>query len=192
MARCQNVPGETVSLFAINLYTRLYDNNGEIALGFSLPPDLLSLVMLFGRAGFPVGQYASDVVYTEDVWVHDDYLDIDYIEHEKGDIIHARGETYLMAPSDENTAYADAYISRFRPYFGVGYNGHLDRYGKWTLGIDAGAMFIGGAPRLIDHSGTDLMYDVKNIQGQIGDYVKIARNVKVYPVLEIKLARRLF
>lgn len=192
VAVCQNVPKETVSLFAINLYNRLYDNGGEIAMGFSLPPDLLSLVMYFGRAGFPVGQYAEDVVYTEDVWVHDDYLDIDYIEHEKGEVIHAKGETYLMAPSAENTAYATAFINRFRPYFGFGYNGTLDRAGKWTWGFDAGAMFIGGAPQIVDHSGVDLMYDVKNIEGQIGDYVSLARHMKAYPVLEFKLTRRLF
>lgn len=192
VAVCQNVPKETVSLFAINLYNRLYDNNGEIAMGFSLPPDLLMMVLYFGRAGFPVGQYVNDVVYTEDVWVHDDYLDQDYIEHHKGEVIHAKGDTYLMAPSSENTAYANAYISRIRPYFGFGYSGALKRWDKWSIGFDAGAMFIGGAPKIVDHSGVDLMYDVKNIDGQIGDYVRIARHVKALPVLEIKLTRRLF
>lgn len=192
VATCQNAPKETVSLFAINLYNRLYDNNGEIALGFSLPPDILSIIMYFGRAGFPVGQYASDVVYPEDVWIHDDFLDIDYIEHAKGEVIHAKGDTYLMAPSNENTAYANAYVSRFRPYFGFGYEGSISRSGKWTLGFDAGAMFIGGAPRLVDHSGIDLMYDVKNIEGQVGDYVNLARHIKAYPILELKLTHRLF
>lgn len=192
VAVCENVPKETVSLFAINLYNRLYDNNGEIAMGFSLPPDLMMLVLSFGRAGFPVGVYANDVVYTEDVWVHDDYMNIDYIEHAKGEVIHAKGETYLMAPSDENTAYANAFVSRFRPYFGFGYSGQLKRWDKWSIGFDAGAMFIGGAPKIVDHSGVDLMYDVKNIEGQIGDYVRLARHIKAYPVLEVKLTRRLF
>lgn len=192
VAVCQNVPKETVSLFAINLYNRLYDNNGEIAMGFSLPPELMSMVMYFGRAGFPVGHYVDDVVYAEDVWVHDDYMNIDYIEHAKGEIIHAKGDTYLMAPSDENTAYATAFISRFRPYFGFGYTGSIAHSDKWSWGIDAGTMFIGGAPKLIDHSGVDLMYDVKDIDGQIGDYVKLARHVKAYPVFELKLTRRLF
>lgn len=192
VAVCQNVPKETVSLFAINLYNRLYDNGGEIAMGFSLPPELLSMVMSFGRAGFPVGQYVNDVVYTEDVWVHDDYLDIDYIEHEKGEVIHAKGETYLMAPSAENTAYATAFVNRFRPYFGFGYSGVLDREARWSLGFDAGVMFFGGAPKLVDHSGVDLMYDVMNIDGQIGDYVDLARHLKAYPILEVKLTRKLF
>lgn len=192
VARCLNKPHETTSLFAINLYNRLYDNNGEIALGFSLPPDLLMTVLTFGRAGFPTGHYTSDIVYEEDQWVHDDYLDIDYIEHAKGEIIHAKGDTYLMAPSAENTAYADAFVNKFRPYFGFGYSGNLDRRERWRLGFDAGVMFWGGAPRLVDHSGIDLMYDVEDIGGQVGRYVELARHAKAFPVLELKLTHRLF
>lgn len=192
VAVCQNVPKETVSLFAINLYNRLYDNNGEISMGFSLPPELLWAIMYYGRAGFPVGQYVNDVVRTEDVWVHEDGLDYIPDGLHKGDVIHHKGETYLMDPSEDNTAYANAYISRFRPYVGFGYNSTLKRWNKWSIGVDAGALFIGGAPKLVDHNGVDLMYDVKNIDGQIGDYVRIARHVKVLPVLEIKLTRRLF
>lgn len=192
VANCINKTHEITSLFAINLYNRLYDNNGEIALGFSVPPDLLMQIMWFGRAGFPTGQYAHDVVYAEDVWVHDDFLDIDYIEHAKGDIIHAKGDTYMMAPSIENTAYADAFVNKFRPYFGIGYNGPLSRDGRWNLGFDAGAIFWGGAPKLIDHAGVDLMYDVYDIGGQVGDYVELARHAKAFPVLELKLSYRLF
>lgn len=192
VATCVNKTHEITSLFAINLYNRIYDNNGEIALGFSLPPELLMTVLYYGRAGFPVGQYAHDVVYDEDVWVHDDYLDIDYIEHAKGDIIHAKGDTYLMAPSDENTAYANAFVNKFRPYFGFGYSGAISRDRNWKLGFDAGVMMWGGAPKLVDHSGIDFMHDLDNITGQINRYVKIAQVAKVFPVLEFKITRRLF
>lgn len=192
VGHCINRSHEIASLFAINLYNRIYDKNGEIAMGFSLPPDIMMQILTYGRAGFPTGHYTKDIVYEEDVWVHDDYLDIDYIEYAKGDIIHAKGDTYLMAPSDENTAYADAYVNRFRPYFGVGYDGHISRDKRWKLGFDAGVMFWGGAPQLIDHSGTDLMYDVENIGGSVGDYVELARHAKAFPVVELKLTRRLF
>lgn len=192
VASCHNETHEITSLFAINLYNRLYDNNGEIALGFSLPPDILMQVLWFGRAGFPTGQYTSDIVYEEDEWVHDDYYDEDYILHQKGEIIHSKGDTYMMSPSTENTAHADAFVDKFRPYFGFGYNGAISRNGRWNLGFDAGIMFWGGAPKLIDHAGVDLMYDVCNIGGQVGDYVDLARHVKAFPVLEIKLTHRLF
>lgn len=192
VATCHNETHEITSLFAINLYNRLYDNNGEIALGFSVPPDILMQIMWFGRAGFPTGQYVNDIVYAEDVWVHDDFLDIDYIEHAKGDIIHAKGDTYMMAPSMENTAHADAFVNKFRPYFGVGYDGTISRDGRWKIGFDAGVMFWGGAPQLVDHAGVDLMYDVMNIGGQVGDYVELARHAKAFPVLELKLTHRIF
>lgn len=192
IATALNDTHEIASLFAINLYNRLYDNNGEIAMGFSMPPDIMMQIYWFGRAGFPTGQYTHDVVYEEDVWVHDDYLDIDYVEHEKGEVIHAKGETYMMSPSIENTVYAHAYVDKFRPYFGFGYDGSISKSQRWRLGFDAGIMFWGGAPRLVDHSGTDLMYDVENVGGQVGDYIELARHVKAFPVVELKLSRRLF
>lgn len=192
IANCINKTHEITSLFAINLYNRIYDNNGEIALGFSLPPEILMTVLYYGRAGFPVGQYAHDVVYEEDVWIHDDYLEIDYIEHAKGDIIHAKGDTYLMAPSSENTAYANAFVNKFRPYFGFGYSGAISRDRKWKFGFDAGIMMWGGAPKLVDHNSVDLMYDVENIVGQINHYVQITRHMKAYPILEFKISKRLF
>lgn len=192
IARCINKSNEVTSLFAVNLYNRLCDNNGEIAMGFSVPPEILNLMQQFGRAGFPMGQYVNDVVYADDVWVHDDVLDIDYIEHEKGEIIHKKGDTYFLTPNLDNTVYVDAFVKKFRPYFGLGYNGSISRDKRWGLGFDAGILMWGGAPRLIDHTGTDLMYDLKNIKGQVGDYVKIARYMKAYPVIELKLTHRLF
>lgn len=192
VARCINKNHEIATLFAVNLYNRLYENNGEIALGFSLPPDILIQILNFGQAGFPLGQYVNDIVYDDDVWVHDDYLDIDYIEHAKGDIIHAKGDTYLLAPNHDNTVFVDAFVNKFRPYFGFGYNGFISRDKRWSLGFDAGVMFWGGAPSLVDHAGNDLMYDLKNIDGQVGEYVDLARHMKAYPILEFKISHRIF
>lgn len=192
IARCINKNHEIATLFAVNLYNRLYENNGEIALGFSLPPDILVQILSFGQAGFPLGQYVDDVVYTEDVWVHDEHFNIDYIEHAKGEVIHPKGSTYLLAPNDDNTVFVDAFVNKFRPYFGIGYNGAISRDKRWSLGVDAGIMMWGGAPKLMDHSGVDLMYDLKNIEGQVGDYVKLARHMKAYPIVELKITHRLF
>lgn len=199
IGHCINRPHETSSLFAINLYNRLYEKNGEIAMGVSLPPEILLRIMSYGRAGFPVGYYVNDVVYQEDIWgqeeAYDDFGDIyleDVIIHAKGEIIHRKGDVYLMAPHDDNTAFADAFVDKFRPYFGFGYSDNLDSRGRWKVGFDAGVMFWGGAPRLIDHSGLDLMYDVENIDGQVGRYVEIARHAKAFPVIELKISRRLF
>lgn len=195
IAVCENKPKEISTLFAINLYNRMYENNGELAFGISLPLDYWYIMKYYGRAGFPTGKYTKDIVYQEDVWVHDENLDEeyqDYIEHHKGDIIHKAGDTYMMTPSKENTAYAKAYVNVFRPYVGFGYDGKLDKAGKFKLGVDAGVLFWGGSPELIDHNGFDLMNDVEDIGGQVGRYVDFARKAKVFPVLELKLSYCIF
>lgn len=179
IARAKNVSKEVSSLFAINLYNRLYDNGGVLTNGIALPPDIMHLLLSFGRAGFHTGNYANDVM------AYDEEYDEWYVEHEKG-------SAYLMSASSDNTVYADGFVSRFRPFVGFGFNGNLSKDGRWQLGFDAGVMFWGGAPRLIDHSGVDLMYDVKDIEGQVGDYVDLARHAKAFPVLELKLSHRLF
>lgn len=196
IAQCVNKSNEISTLFAVNLYNRLYDNNGVITtlgnMSVSLPPEFLHLLYDFGRAGFPVGEYVEDIVYPEDVFEYDEDYDEYYILHEKGEIIHPKGSTYLMAPSNENSVSANAFVNKFRPYFGFGYSGALDRNSRWQIGFDAGVMFWGGAPKLVDHTGIDLMYDVQNIQGQVGDYVELARHAQAYPVLELKLTHRLW
>lgn len=179
IARAINKTNETSSLFAINIYNRLYDNQGEFLNGFSLPPEYLIRLLTYGKAGFHMGDYTSEARhYDEDFedWV---------VDHEKGD-------AYMMTPNNDNTVFADAFVSKFRPYFGVGYEGSISKDKRWNLGFDAGIMFWGGTPKLLDHSGVDLMHDVENVRGQVGDYIELARHVKAFPVLEIKIARRLF
>lgn len=179
VARAINTSKEISSLFAINLYNRMYDNGGVLTNGISLPPDILKLLLSFGRAGFHTGDYVNDVM------AYDEEYDEWYVDHEKG-------SAYLMSASSENTVFADAFVNKFRPFIGFGYNGNLSKDGRWKLGFDAGVMCWGGAPRLIDHSGIDLMYDVKDIKGQVGDYVDLARKAKAFPVVEVKIVHRLF
>ena len=40
--------------------------------------------------------------------------------------------------------------------------------------------------------GVDLAKDVKNVPGKVGDYVKFFKVVKAYPVLELRLTRRIW
>lgn len=194
VAQAINHNNELSSLFAINLYNRIYENGGSISQGISLPPEYRDRLLEYGQAGFPMGHYTSDHVYEEDVMIHDDYLDIDYPIHEKGEIIEgmAKGDVYLMKPSQDNTAFANVFVNRFRPFVGVGYDGAVSKDGKWRLGFDAGTLFWGGVPDIFDHAGVDLIHDVSDIKGQPGSYVNIARQIKAYPVLEFKIIRRIF
>lgn len=189
-----NRNNEIPTLFAINLYNRLYENGGSLSHGVSLPPEYRDLLLQYGQAGFPMGHYNFDHVYEEDVMIHDDYLDIDYPIHEKGEIIEgmAKGDVYLMTPDKANTAYANAYVNRFRPFIGLGYEGAITKDKRLLLGFDAGAIFWGGAPDIIDHAGVDLVHDVSGIKGKPGKCIDLARRMKALPVLEIKISRRLF
>lgn len=179
VAHAVNNTNETSSLFAINLYNRLYENEGEIILGFSVPPEYLIRILTYGKAGFHTGDYVDSQKYYNEDW-------------EEWVVGHEKGDAYMMTPNSDNQVYADAFVTRFRPYFGFGYEGALSKDNRWKLGFDAGVMFWGGAPSLIDHSGTDLIYDIENVNGQVGKYINLVRHSKAFPILEIKLTRRIF
>ena len=53
-------------------------------------------------------------------------------------------------------------------------------------------MFWGGTPKVVTHDGTDLVNDVDNVRGKVGDYVEIIKKFKVFPVLNLRITRRLF
>ena len=50
-------------------------------------------------------------------------------------------------------------------------------------------MFWGGTPR-VDCYGTDLVK--MNVKGKVGDYVKFFEALKVFPVINLRISRRLF
>lgn len=207
VAQCINKPHETTPLLAVNLYNHLHDNNGVIityeGVSISVPGEFLPILHDFGRAGFPMGYYTHDIVvkepeyYEEDQFEYNDYTDEYELIYNKGDLKEEgvyikKGDPYIMTPSADNTATANAFVNKVRPYVGVGYSSTLGSTRRWAWGFDAGVMFWGGAPKLIDHSGVDLMHDVSDIRGDVGRYVNLARHAKAYPILEFKLTHRLW
>ena len=53
-----------------------------------------------------------------------------------------------MVPSKKNTVRAEMEVSKFRPYLGFGYNTSLSKDKKWNLNVDAGILFLCGAPHV--------------------------------------------
>lgn len=103
------------------------------------------------------------------------------------------GSPYMMEPGDDGMVKAEVKANVFKPYIGLGYGGRLVKNNnKFHVAVDLGAMFWGGSPRIITHEGVDLTKDVSNISGKVGDYVKIAKNFKVFPVLDVRLVYNLF
>ena len=153
-----------------------------------------------GRMGVHVGDYVEDILYQEDVYIeYTDYDDDDNpilvreLVHKKGDVLHHKGDPYMIEPDENGMVKANMSVNRFKPYLGIGYEGRLikndDRY---KIGFDMGVWFWGGTPEVKTHEGVDLTRDVTNIKGKVGRYVDVIEKFKVYPVISLRLTRKLF
>ena len=188
-----NALSDAPSLVAVNIYNKLYDkaeSGDAIYNGFALGAEWLEN----GRMGIQLGEYADRYVM-KTVVEYDEYGDFigsheEYVLDANGNKIH---EPYRMEPDNECTVSARVKVNSFKPYLGFGYGGRLlkndDRY---NISFDAGLMFWGGTPDIITHDGTNLSKDVINIGGKVGDYVDLIKGVKAFPVLNLRITRRLF
>ena len=183
------------TLMAVNLYNTAYDKlHGKtrreltdvqlIDLGTGLEDfarDIDDLIILqekfdrYGRMGVKMGTYRKDIV------------------DEQGNVIHKEGETYFLEPDENCMVKATMHVNNFKPYAGFGYEGRLvkgnDRY---LVSFDCGLMFWGGTPELKTHDGTDLIHDVRDVPGRIGSNVRFIEKFKAFPVLNVRLTRKLF
>ena len=166
IAKAYNKTEEMPSLLAVSIYNNIYDkviNQIPIYGDAYLDPAIEDMIINFGRMGINVGTMKST------------------------------GKAYMMEPDADGMVKADLKVNSFRPFIGFGYTGRLvkndDRY---TIGFDCGAMFWGGTPAILTHDGTNLTKDVTNIYYSVGDYVDIIKSVKVFPVLNLRIARKLF
>lgn len=102
------------------------------------------------------------------------------------------GTPYIMEPGNDGMVKASAFVNRFKPYVGIGYNGAPARDKRFKIGFDLGVLFWGGAPQVITHDGTNLTRDVRHISGKVGDYMGLIRGLKVCPSLSFKMSYTLF
>lgn len=102
------------------------------------------------------------------------------------------GKAYILYPDEEAMVKVRAFANAFKPYVGFGYGGTIDREKRMSLSFDCGVLFWGGSPNVITHDGTSLKYQIHNIPGKVGDLVDIAGKFSVWPILDLRLAYRLF
>lgn len=103
------------------------------------------------------------------------------------------GKPYRMEPDANNMVSCRIKVNNFRPYLGFGYGGRLSkRSNRNWISLDCGAMFWGGTPKVLTSDGVDLAKNVRNISGKVGDYVKLFRGFKVYPVIDLRVTHRIF
>ena len=203
-AEAVNSTEAMVSLVSVGIYNRMYEKavNGEpiinpTALGIKGAgnyqiEELNEKLLGFGRLGFAVGRYKNDVYTTAKKDIFDD----------NGNLIHAKGETYvlykagdpyILEPDGDGLVRVKAKSKALKPYLGFGYGGRLLKNNDdWKVSFDCGAMFWGGTPDLYVHDGMNLTKDVENVTGQVGTYVDMFKSFKVFPVLSLRLTKRIF
>ena len=194
VAEAYNKTESMPSLMGVGIYNNMYDKLhgksirelAQVKL-FDIPgledfgTDLNMLRALqekfdqYGRMGIHMGNYQKDIV------------------DEEGNIIHQKGDTYIMEPDKNSMVKADMKVNSFKPYLGVGYEGRLIKgENRVSIGFDAGVMLWGGTPNLTTHDGTDLIHDVENVPGKVGDYVNAIDKFKVFPLLNLRIAYKFF
>lgn len=165
IARIENTPEDIPSLMAVNIFNFMYDkaaNDDPIATLGDF--DIYyEGILNYGRMGMETGNLKSD------------------------------GAPYVMVPDEDNMVHASITVNRVKPYIGFGFGGNLikndDRYG---ISFDCGVMSWGGSPSITTKDGIDMVHDLENVPGRIGQYCDIVRAFKIYPVLNLRLSRRLF
>lgn len=170
IGKAYNTTEEMPTLVAVNMYNSMYERvaEGEAIIhyqGYSLyfPPEFEEKIYNYGRMGVVLGEYREN------------------------------GNTYIMEPNSDCMVKANAYVNAIRPYFGCGYMGApVKKNPRFTIGFDGGVMFWGGRPDVKMHDGTSLNYELKNVRGQVGSYVDIINKFPVFPVLNFKIAYRIF
>ncbi|SEM58108.1 hypothetical protein SAMN04487902_101572 [Prevotella sp. ne3005] len=189
------------SLIALSIYNNLYDKsyihiNGDEdgnhppqyilqvpdpddpdgkMMPVSLDPQIEQRILAFGRMGFHLGDYARDIYDSN------------------GNLLHAKGDPYIMEGDDNNMVKVTAKSNSFKPYLGIGYRGRLVKNrDDWKISVDAGVMFWGGKPDLYLHDGVNLTEDITNIKGQVGDYVDLFKKFTVFPNLSVRFTKTLF
>ena len=186
IANAYNTTEDMPSLLAVGIYNKFYDYFTEekywddpiyddVFLDPSIGDGIKDMIEGYGRMGMNMGTYKKDIY------------------NENGELVHKKGDKYMMTPGKDSMVKAQMKANMFKPYVGFGYGGRLIKNNdRAHISFDCGIMMWGGSPSLITHDGTDLIHDVENVRGKVGDYVDVIEHLKVYPVLNLRLSYRLF
>lgn len=220
IGKAVNTIEDMPSLLAVGIYNNMYEKvvnmeAFEIAgqsIGIEPGSPAYNAFLDYGRMGIQLGTYSHElpVRYQKNVYYDfDEYNDDNEIIHHAGDLMHRAGdivyddegnpvmhqvgEAYRMEPGIDGMVRAKAKVNRFKPYLGFGYtNAIANSNGKYTFSFDCGLMFWGGTPDVYTHDGTNLTKDVDHIGGKVGRYVDFVKFFKAFPVVNVKIARRLY
>ena len=209
-AEAVNSTEAMVSLVSAGIYNKMYTSaiNGDplitfdpnqfptlSGVGIEMPPQVRQKFIDYGDMGFAVGYFSHDITDADgNVLVSKTMVD------SKGNTVQ---RPYIVEPDEGGMVRATATSNSFKPYLGFGYGGNLlKKRDDWKISFDCGAMFWGGTPNLVVYHGlklpdgsyrdVSLTEDVENIDGKVGTYVDLFKAFKVYPVLSLRVTKRIF
>lgn len=171
VAKARNTMEEMPSLLAVNIYNHVdefFSSDAAldpVAPGIQFSPDFVEAVQ---------EKFAENGV----MGIHiGDFKD---------------GKPYMMQPGSDGMVTANAFVNRFRPYVGTGFTKQLGKDSRFKFDVDCGVMFWGGSPDIITHDNVNMTKELKNIKGKVGDYVDIAKSLKVYPTVSVRFSYTIF
>jgi len=206
-AEAVNSTEAMVSLVSAGIYNKMYESakSGDPFLikfdpemfptlsgaGIEMNEKVRAKFLELGDIGFVVGYFSHDITDLE------------------GNVIVSKmtednkPRPYIVSPDEDGMVRVSANSNSFKPYLGFGYGGNLlKKRDDWKISFDCGAMFWGGTPNLVVYHGlkvsniayrdVSLIDDVENIDGQVGKYVDLFKAFKVYPVLSLRITKRIF
>lgn len=94
---------------------------------------------------------------------------------------------YLLTPDENGNARATLNTKKFKPYVGLGFGRAIPKK-RVNFKFDLGAMFW-GTPDVVDHNGVSL--SKQDWEGKDGGAFRIIQKIKVYPVLNFRIAGRI-
>ncbi len=183
VAKAWNATEDMTSLVAMSIYNSMYDricdSYKSVVASMSNPNvDPVPFMTVGGQKFFADEELYKNMAFFGKMGVHIGYR--------------KDGIPYIMRPDEENMVKVEVKTNKFRPYIGFGYGDVLSKKDDtFSLSFDCGLMFWGGTPKIITHDGTDLA-DMESVRGKVGDYVNLIKAFPVFPVLNVRLTRKLF
>lgn len=188
-----------------------YLGNSNIGRAFNTTEDMTSLLavgMYNNMYDFFTQQVTDEYGFTDYRYMLEPIYGDVYLDPDVGDQMRERftgygrmgihmgdykdGSPYMMEPGSDGMVKANVKVNRFKPYLGFGYGDDITKDKSLRVSFDCGVMFWGGQPKIITHDGTDLANDVNHVRGKVGDYVDIIKTFKVFPVIDLRITKRLF
>jgi hypothetical protein len=189
IAKAYNTTEDMPTLLGVNLYNKMYDYimsekylDEPIYNGTYLDPvlgsQLETKMQSYGRLGIHIADYKKEDSSTGD-------------------------EPCMLVPDKDGMMKAEVRVNSFKPYIGFGYgNAMCIKKKQFNISFDCGLMFWGGTPKVLTSNAldskteelkeVDLVNDVKNVKGKVGTYVDLIKVFKVFPVINLKIAYRIF